>query len=328
MQCAFGSTESIATCPGSVCFNTSERSAQCLLQGATCPTDTLGYQCLGERRITCLPNGLVTDEGLCSPQTPAQKQGGQGPYCVENPGGSILPCGWKKEKCANEGQLTCFDDGSALCVSSVYQYFSLNNKGSQATCSDIPLSNCWAGKTWCEGDVLKRCDRCLGPETCESVTVEATCSAGACVPHPTPSWMKKVASVQDTTLYGCAVDNTSCAGRTGMACVDGSAASCIDGGKTVVGLSCAEFQLLLGGGPSSGPTKFGPFCVERPTTGDAICALDPVPCAPEGATRCVSSDTTLLDTCQEGVWLRRKSCEDIYQTTAICQAATPGAVCR
>jgi hypothetical protein len=275
-----------------------------------------------------LPNGLVTDEGACSPQTPAQKEGGQGPYCVENPGGPILPCGIKKEKCANEAQLTCFDDGSAVCEDSVYQYFSPNNKGSQATCNDTPLANCWAGKTWCEGDLLKRCDRCLDPETCQSITVEATCSAGACVPYPTPAWMKKVTFVKDTTLYGCAVDSTACAGKTGMVCVDGTAATCIDGGKTVVGLSCAELQLFQGGNPISGPTAFGPYCVERPATTDAICALDPVPCAPQGATRCDPTDATLLDTCQEGVWLRSRSCEDFYQTTTICQPGTSVAVCK
>lgn len=112
-----------------------------------------------------------------------------------------------------------------------------------------------------------------------------------------------------------------------MVCVDGTVASCVDSGKTVVGLSCEEFQLFLGGGPSAGPTVFGPYCVERPATNDAICALDPTPCDPEGATRCAPSDATLLDTCQEGVWLRRKSCEDYYQTTTICQSNAAGAVC-
>ena len=328
VQCVQGSTNHRYSCPSKMCVETSANSASCVLQGATCPSDTIGYQCLGNHRVTCLSNGLVTDEGDCSPQTQAQKASSGGPYCVENPGGWVLPCGVTKDKCNNEGQLSCLDDGSALCLDRVYKYFNPNNKGGEAICSVTPMANCWKGKTWCEGDVLKRCDRCLDPETCGSITVEATCNAGACVPYPRPAWMK-VTSVRDTTLYGCIVDSTACAGRTGMVCVGGTAASCTDTGKAVVGLSCAEIQLFLGGGTSSGPTMFGPFCVERSATNDAICALDPTPCDMSGATRCAPSDETetLLDTCQEGVWLDRKSCENSYQATTRCLPASTGAVC-
>lgn len=325
VQCVQGGTMIHKRCAPETCVARSAKTASCVLTGAVCPTANLGYQCLGEHRVICLANGLVTDEGACSPQTPSQRRDWVGPYCVENPGGAVLSCGWKKDKCSNEGQMTCFDDGSAMCAGGVYVYFVPNNKGREATCSPTPLANCWIGKTWCEGDVLKRCDNCLGSEACGSITVEAICGAGECVPYPRPPWM---GTSVDEVLYGCAADSTACRGRQGMVCVNDAMATCVDG-KAVVGLTCSELQLLWGLGPSSGPTRFGPFCVERASAGDAICALDPSPCDVENATRCAPEDAsgTLLDTCQKGVWLRRDTCIDPSAGTTVCRPTEAGATC-
>ena len=326
MQCQQYGAVPIRTCSPNTCVEVSSSNAECVLPGTTCPTDTLGYQCLGERRVVCLANGMVADEGLCSSD---QKQIGWGPYCVENAGGAILACGWKKEKCTTQGEVGCFDGGSAICADNVYQYFQPNDKASQASCISTPVANCWSGKTWCEGDVLKRCDRCVDEQTCGSITIEATCNVASCAPYPRPSWMREP-WVKDDTLYGCVLDSTACVGGTGMACVDGMAATCIEAGKAVAGLSCAEVQSFVSDTSNGVTIKYGQFCVQRSAQGDAICALDPAPCTVEGATRCAPSDSTgaLLETCRDGVWLNHKSCINRSYGTTICQPTASGAVCQ
>jgi hypothetical protein len=325
MQCRQGFEYVFGTCEPNICFEGS-----CALAGVTCPTDRLGYQCLDERRVECLANGMVMDDGTCSPQTDWQSLAGKGPYCVENPGGQILPCGWKRQKCTNEGEVDCFEDGSAVCRQGVYQDFLPNDKATYATCVATPLASCWGGKTWCDGDVLKRCDRCTDAQTCASTTIEAICDTGACAAYPRPRWMVE-SWVPDDLLYGCVVDCPACVGGSTMACVDGTAAACVGNGKAVAGLSCAEIQLFLGGHPlSSMGTKYGPVCVERSGQGDAICAYDSAPCAADEETRCAPSDasTPSVDICRDGVWLFRKSCVSTDYDTTTCQSGVSRGFCQ
>jgi hypothetical protein len=318
-QCAEGKVR-WQTCTAG-CVEDTYTSASCILKGAVCPTNTLGYQCLGERRVICLENGLVTDEGACSPQT-LQQQQIVGPYCVENPGGAMLNCGWKKERCTNQGELGCFEDGSALCLSGVYQAFWPSDKGGQAVCSRIPMDNCWAGKTWCEGDILKRCDRCLTNETCGSTTVERTCAPGSCVAYPPPSGM----NVSDAFLYGCRIDSPSCTGNRSTVCSGDSLATCVDVGKAVVGLSCPAVQTAQGGEGVLEKTHYGPYCVELPATQDAICAYDSAPCE-DGASRCAPGDATgkVLEICQGGWWRLRYHCD--YKELGSCRGVSGAAYC-
>jgi len=324
LQCYEGAATPLESCAPNACFE-----GQCILDGITCPTDTLGYQCLGERKVWCLDNGMVEDQGACPTYTDGIMYSVQGPYCVENPGGAILACGWKKERCTTEDEVRCFDDGSASCAGNVYQAFVPNEKASQATCIDTPVANCWGGKTWCEGDVLKRCDICKDAQTCGSITIEATCSAGGCVPYPRPPWMVESLGKNDT-MYGCVLDSPACDGSTGMACMGDTAATCIGNGLAVGGLSCTEVQVFLGNWSSVYRTKYGSSCVERPSQGDAICAYDPAPCAVEGATRCAPTDASgvMLETCKDGVWLYRETCANRSQKTTMCQAVASGAYCK
>jgi hypothetical protein len=115
---------------------------------------------------------------------------------------------------------------------------------------------------------------------------------------------------EEKSLFGCLVDNPSCTGKVAMACADDATATCVAEGKAVIGLSCVSVQTLRGGGPGTGPTMYGPYCVERPATSDAICALDSAPCDKEGVGRRVPGDATntLCDTCRDGVWLERSYC--------------------
>jgi hypothetical protein len=324
MQCQEGSPIHDRYCAPNSCFEGS-----CVLAGVTCPTATLGYQCLGEHKVWCLANGMVEDEGVCAPSRDGSMYSVEGPYCVENPGGSVLDCGWKKERCTTEDEVRCFDDGSAQCIRNVYQAFMPNDKAGQATCAPTPLSNCWAGKTWCEGDVLKRCDRCLDEQTCGSVTIESTCSPGACAPYPRPSWMVEP-SVDDDTLYGCATYTPACVGTTAMACAGDAPATCVADHLAVVGLSCAAVQTSLGTVSNVFRAKYGPYCVTRTAQGDAICAHDPQPCTVEGARRCAPDDSNgvLMDTCQGSVWLYRETCANSSNETTICQSTASGAFCK
>jgi hypothetical protein len=324
MQCREERAMTEGTCPSGACFE-----GGCVIAGASCPTATLGYQCLGEHKIWCLANGMVRDEGVCPAYSDGRMYSVQGPYCVENPGGSVLNCGWEKERCTSEGEIRCFDDGSAECIGNVYQAFVPNDKAGQAVCAPTPLPKCWAGKTWCDGNALMRCDRCVDEQTCGSVTLEATCGQGLCVAYPRPAWMVEP-SVVDAALYGCATYTPGCVGSTTLACAGDAPATCIGEHLGVVGLTCPEIRTSLGTVATVFREKYGPSCVSRPAQGDAICAHDPQPCTVEGARRCAPDDVNgvLIDSCEGGVWLYRESCASTPNKTTICQSTATGAYCK
>lgn len=335
VQCQQGAALKQFTCSSGECRDIPPLGPLCVLPGASCPTTALGYQCMGERRIVCYADDLVVDRGLCTALSPDRIHDGEGPYCVANPGGTVLACGWSPEKCNTEGEVRCFDDGSAICKGNVYRDFRSNAEAGQSVCDVTRVDNCWNGKTWCEGDVLKRCDKCLDEARCLKVSTQAVCSPGACTTYQPPAWLVEAGTDSGKSdAAGCVVDAPECSGLTGMACVGEGPAMCTGAGKAVVALSCAEIQSIMGVVPaddySPAITKYGPLCVPYPGGTDTICALDAVPCD-DGAFRCdPDSARTRIQRCKGGLWLRSWSCEQpsALPPTTVCNTTTSSAICQ
>lgn len=308
----------VGSCGSDECFEI-PGDVLCLLPGVTCPTANLGAQCLGQRRIDCLANGRVADYGTCSSAGDAGVGPAYGPYyCVENLGGPVLGCGWEPGRCDVEGEVRCFDDGSAICTQNVYQRFISNAEAGQQVCDVTQMKGCWNGKTWCEGDVLKRCDRCLDRARCVEASTQAVCNPGACVSYEPPVWMHDAYEAKqeggNSPPTGCAVDLPECSSGTGMVCADGSPAFCSGVGKAVVALSCADIQSVMGTYvPSDGSpviVSYGPYCIPRPSSSDAPCAQDTAPCE-TGQYRCDPTDPAgkTAQYCEGGLWMERNSCD-------------------
>ena len=351
VQCRQGSEFTEKECAPSQCGEASERGHICILPNTMCPTANLGYQCMEDQRIRCLPDGQVEDIGACPrPVTPDSSRAtwrdvcdsdvdetlctpSKAPYCVENPGGDALACGWKKEMCNVEGEVRCFEDGSAICSGHVYTRFAANSVTGQATCDVTRVENCWKGKTWCEGDVLKRCDKCLGEHRCSQVATEAVCDPGSCTDYAYPTWMFWAPRTMpgDGDAMGCAVAVPECRDATGTVCVGDRPAVCVSAGQAVAALSCREFHGFLGSAHAPDWSVFGPYCVTGEPV-NAACAEDPIPCNEEGLTRCDSSDPSgvRLQRCVEGVWLQSESCNKPNKKppTTHCQPGTPYASCQ
>jgi hypothetical protein len=337
MQCRDGYGAWASTCSTGECLEVSGEGPTCVIPGLTCPTSNLGYQCMGEQRIDCLANGRVADYGTCSSLTPRQVLDGEGPYCVDNPGGSVLACSWKRETCDVEGEVHCFDDGSAICKSNVYLDFKPNTETGQLVCDVAKVDDCWNGRTWCDGDILKRCDRCLDSSRCLQVSIEAVCNPGACAGYQPPSWLVPAKyNIGDPLPMGCTVDVPECAGKTGMVCKEGSPAICAGPGKSVIALSCAEIQMVMGGGyvssdGGSAITMYGPYCMAHTGGDDVICAQDTASCE-TGRSRCDPTDLEgkIIQLCLDGLWLESSSCEESVggvQTTT-CRSTTLSAFCQ
>ena len=338
-------------CAPSECREIPGQGATCILPGVACPTANLGYQCMGDQRIRCLPDGHVEDIGVCPrPVTPDSSRArwrdvcdsdvdetlctpSKAPYCVENPGGDALACGWKKERCDVEGEVRCFEDGSAICSGQVYTRFAANSLTGQAICDVTRVENCWKGKTWCEGDVLKRCDKCLGEHRCSQVATEAACDPGSCTDYAYPTWMFWAPRTMpgDGDAMGCAVAVPECRDATGTVCVGDRPAACVSAGQAVAALSCREFHDFLGSAYAPDWSVFGPYCVTGEPV-NAACAEDPISCNEEGLTRCDPSDPSgvRLQRCVEGVWLQSESCNKPNKKppTTHCQPGTPYASCQ
>jgi hypothetical protein len=335
-------------CAPSECKEVTGQGHLCILPATTCPTANLGYQCMGDHRIRCLPGGRVEDIGACPrplpPGSPTWSSNSctsdvnesqeecyppKAPYCVENPGGEALACGWKKEMCSVEGEVRCFEDGSAICAGHVYTAFVSNSAAGQSVCSVTPVEHCWKGKTWCEGDVLKRCDRCLGEHRCSQVTTEMVCEPGACTAYAFPTWLGRASQTIPRDAMGCAIAAPACVDATGTVCAGDRPAVCVSPGKAVVALSCSEFQTTFGGSPAW--RYFGPYCVSGEPL-NAACAEDPIPCDEQGLTRCDPADPSgvRMQRCVEGVWFQSESCDKPNKKppTTQCQAGTPYASCQ
>ena len=323
-------------CAPSECREVPGEGVMCILPGMQCPTPNLGYQCMGEHRISCLAGGLVEDVGACpvpvtegSPishdwwgyckedvdEVRAECRPTKAPYCVENPGGQPLACGWKKERCSVEGEVRCFEDGSAICTGQVYTGFVANTATGQTVCDVTKVEGCWDGKTWCEGDVVKRCDQCLGENRCLKITTQAVCDPGMCTDYQYPWWVAEARQTVHDDAAGCAVAVPECDGRTETVCVGDKPAACVGPGKGVIALTCGDFQTFVGSG------YFGPFCVDLPGTTPSICALDPTPCL-SGHFRCDPQDPNgkKLQRCMDSVWFVSESCAQGCQTTATTSA--------
>jgi hypothetical protein len=339
MQCQDGSSIWQYSCGSDECLDVPGKGPLCLLPGATCPTANLGYQCMGQRRIDCLASGRVVDYGMCPPASEAGLEPFYGSYCVENPGGPSLNCGWEPGRCDVDGEVRCFDDGSAICREHIWLYFRSNAETGQVVCDVTQMNGCWNGKTWCEGDVLKRCDRCLDRSRCLKVSTQALCNPGACVNYDPPAWMVDAFEAKqeggNSPPTGCAVDLPECSSGTGMACADGTPAFCSGAGKAVIALSCADIQSVMGTYvPSDGSPvtiSYGPYCVPRPSSGDVICAQDTTPCE-TGQDRCDPTDPsgTTIQYCEGGLWMKRGSCEVPSRTppTTTCFSTTLSASCQ
>ena len=336
MQCRQGSGLELYSCGSDECLAVPGKATTCVIPGFACPTSNPGYQCMGERRIECLANGQVADDGSCSFLTESQVRDGEGPYCVENPGGTMLACSWKRETCAVEGEVRCFDNGSAICKGNVYLDFKSNSEAGQQVCDVTRVDDCWNGRTWCAGDVLKRCDKCLDSSRCLKVFTEAVCEPGACTGYKPPAWLVEAKyDLGDPLPMGCAVDAPDCSGSSGMVCVAGAPGLCAGAGKAVVAMSCAEIQSVMGvhaasdGSPTI--TEYGPYCVERVSNSDVICAQDKEMCE-AGQYRCDPLDITgkTLQQCSNGVWLRSQSCDQPGGSppTTICASTTSYSVCQ
>lgn len=338
VQCQQGTAILQYSCGSDGCADVPGKNPVCLLPGVTCPTANLGYQCMGQRRIECLADGRVGNYGLCPPPSDAGGALSYGPYCVENPGGPALNCGWEPQRCDVEGEVRCFADGSAICRGNIYLYFRSNAEAGQLVCDVTQMNGCWNGKTWCEGDVLKRCDRCLDGSRCSKVSTQSVCSPGACVRYAPPAWLAD--AYQQTREgkpppMGCAVDLPECGGATGMVCTDGTPALCASVGKAVIALSCADIESVMGTYvPSNGSPatiSYGPYCVPRSGGSDVPCVLDTAPCE-TGRYRCDPTDSAgkTIQYCEGGFWMKRSSCEypGGNPPTTICSSTASSAFCQ
>jgi hypothetical protein len=230
-----------------------------------------------------------------------------------------------------EGEVRCFEDGSAICSGQVYTGFVANTVTGQSVCDVTKVQNCWNGKTWCEGDVLKRCDQCLGQTRCLKVSTQAICDPGACTQYKYSWWLADLDQSVPQDAMGCAVVAPECDGTTKTVCVGDTPAACTEPGKAVVALPCSDFQTFLGSHEKrAGVTYLGPFCVNSSAVENAVCALDPAPCR-SGQLRCDPSDPAAkaLQRCTDGVWFRSYSCErpSGQPPTTRCQTSATTSAC-
>jgi hypothetical protein len=333
MQCRQGYGMDEGACAPNECREPLNDLPRCVIPGLTCPTSNLGYQCMGERRIDCFANGWVADYGSCSSLSSQQTQYDEGPYCVENPGGDVLPCGWKREGCSVDGEVRCFEDGSAICRNGVYMDFRSNTEAGQIVCDVTKVVGCWEGRTWCEGDVLRRCDSCLDRLRCLKVSTEAICNPGACSAYQPPGWLVE-ATPQDRDYLpmGCTVAAPECVAGVSHACQNGAPVFCASPGVGVVAMSCEEIRSVTGrvyGAKNDEPTMvlYGPYCVAGSGSHQAICVLDPSPCVTPGF-RCDPLDPTekMIQSCSEdGYWVATWSCDNPTDRhpTQHCQSGSP-----
>ena len=233
--------------------------------------------------------------------------------------------------CDVEGEVRCFEDGSAICSGHVYTGFVANTVTGQAVCDVTKLPNCWNGKTWCEGDVLKRCDQCLGQSRCLKVSTQAVCDPGTCTNYKYPRWLADLHQTVHEDAMGCAVAAPECDGTTKTVCVGDKPAACAESGKAVLALPCSDFQTFFGSDDKGlGLTYLGPVCVNSSFAQSAVCAPDTEPCL-WGHLRCDPSDpaASTLQRCTDGVWFESQSCDrpNGRPATTRCQTSATTSSC-
>ena len=290
----------INDCMPGGCQKSSCGALSCVVPGYTCPSGVTGYTCLGNRRISCEADGVAGDLGDCGEL-----------QCVENPGGDRLICGYLKERCYTPDEVRCLGEGSVVCSDSVWGHFLSNQEAGQETC-DItyaPYCNDAAsgeGATWCEGDDLLTCERCLDHGRCAKRTRLATCSPGACLDYVTrdftrPLWMWEN-SIQ--RFAGCATDTAVCAPGEDMRCLGDIPAYCLPDGRALAGMTCTDVQRMW-------RNAYGPQCIPWNSRdfGAVTCAYSADSCL-DGQRRCVASDAAnaSYDLCDNGVWRSRQTC--------------------
>jgi hypothetical protein len=303
-------------------------SAVCALPTIRCPHDYLGYQCMGEERVYCHGPDIVEAWGGCGALDQRWLDQGWGPFCVENPGGQPLPCGFRDSRCEKEWELQCFGEGSAVCLGSVWRYFVSNEKAGQTTCDVSAIRGGWKGKTWCEGDIVRLCLKSTPEMRCTDIINLMTCAPGTCTTYPSPLGENISPTTEDKAAFaGCLTDAPDCTGGKRTSCVGDMLAGCVANGKAAVTMSCADIGSVWGTYYFYPEEEYGPICVRRTDRNDDVCAFSADSCyLPSGAgwwTRCDPADPTgaRKQTCWDGNWIRSEDCSqpDVPGRTTMCK---------
>jgi hypothetical protein len=215
----------------------------CRVPDYTCPAGVTGYQCLGDRRIDCAANGVAWDHDDCSQ---SKSLYAQPRYCVPNPGGPILECGYTSESCTTPGEVRCLETGTVICRNSVWQGFVPSREIGQSVCDASGIRydeyQCLhRGYAWCEADQVRRCEKCFGADNdqggyedlCVGLTTIAQCEPGACVSlydgEAFPAW-----------ITGCSQPAAECSAAGQSVCIDNRPGYCVAEGVVALDRPCPE----------------------------------------------------------------------------------------
>jgi hypothetical protein len=187
----------------------SKYGAYCRVPLYTCPAGVTGYRCLEDRRIYCEANGVARDHDDCStwPNDPSAPE----LHCVEDPAGGLPGCGYTTERCTTPGDVMCLGNGTVECGQDfLWQSFVPSTAAGQSVCdaSKIRYRYCVnrdptgptadaTDDTWCEGDQIVRCDKCVeysgqpnnSIRLCVSFTAIASCQPGTCTSSSNDVWV-------------------------------------------------------------------------------------------------------------------------------------------
>jgi hypothetical protein len=249
----------IDQCMPGGCYNdpTSKLGAYCRVPLYTCPAGVTGYRCLEDRRIYCEANGVARDEGDCStwPHDPA----GPPLHCVEDPAGGMPGCGYTTERCTTLDEVMCLGDGTVECGKDfLWQSYVPSSATGQSVCdaSKIRYTDCVTrnpayptfvpeDRTWCEGDQIVRCDKCVeysgrpnnSIRVCASVVAIASCEPGTCI-----SGINKDASGPPSRITGCREPAPECTEAGQVFCRGDRPGYCSEPGFAALDRPCSQIH--------------------------------------------------------------------------------------